>query len=61
MERNLRFRDFKNHHVVALLKNKGASHVAFKVKGKFINVWKVKRLPAQSESFDLPDVPSSEF
>ena len=49
------FRDFKVHQIYAMLKDRGAEHHFFNVKGKGINAWSVQEFAQQTEEFDVPD------
>jgi len=49
------FRDFKVHQIYAILRDKGAKHHFFNVKGKGINAWSITEFNQQNEEFDSPN------
>tara|TARA_R100000234_G_scaffold46829_1_gene27993 strand:- start:14798 stop:16303 length:1506 start_codon:yes stop_codon:yes gene_type:complete len=49
------FREFKVHQVTSLLKQKGASHHFWNVKGKGVNLWSIPLFDKQEETLDVPE------
>ena len=49
-----RYREFKVHQITAIIKNHGADHHFFNLKGKGINCWSLSSFDTPNESFDIP-------
>jgi hypothetical protein len=54
------FRDYKVHQVTSILRENGAEHHFFNVKGKGINIWAISEFEKHDGNFDTPDIEGSE-
>jgi hypothetical protein len=50
------FRDYKVHQVTSILRENGAEHHFFNIKGKGINLWAVEAFEKHHGDFDTPDL-----
>lgn len=60
LERN-RFRELKMHKISVILKQRGATHGGFKIKGKYINLWSIPAFETQEANLKTPDFGNAEF
>jgi hypothetical protein len=56
----MRFREFKLHQIASILKEAGGDHQIVKIKGKVINIWKIKMFEMQEEKFNIPKIEDKE-
>ena len=50
------FRDYKVHQVTSILRENGAEHHFFNIKGKGTNIWAVEEFEKHQGDFDTPDL-----
>lgn len=53
---NQRFRDLGPHRIASLLKDKGADHHFFNLKGRGVNCWAVEQFPEQQSGHEIPNL-----
>ena len=53
------FRDYKVHQVTSVLREGGAEHHFFNLKGKGVNLWAVEEFEKHHGDFDTPDLGES--
>jgi len=54
------FRDYKVHQVTSILRENGAEHHFFNIKGKGINIWAISEFEKHDGNFDTPDIEGNE-
>jgi len=50
----MHFRDYRVHQVTAILKNNGAEHHFFNLKGKGTNCWSIQKIDTHDGKFESP-------
>ena len=50
------FKEYKVHQVTSILRENGAEHHFFNIKGKGTNLWAVEEFEKHEGNFDTPDV-----